>query len=328
MRTALQRLGKPNGWVLRSQAITHSKACVPVLDIRRGFNFFSSGKAKKLQSLVPEHILRPEYAMSGEPAEPESDKPRLYDAQEIVRARYAARLARKMLDFANSLAMQPGKYTTNEIDVLTREEIIKNGAYPSPLNYRGFPKSICTSVNEVVCHGIPDDRTVQRGDMVSIDISLFVDGFHGDNCGTVISGGASDSDSDRRAQRLIDATAESLQRAIDVCRPGACISDVGAAVGDVAAAHGFNVVHEFCGHGTGELLHMPPLVRHFKNHVRVPMQPGMLFTIEPILVEGSRRMHVWRDGWSAATLDGGRGAQFEHEVLITEDGCEVLTVPE
>jgi methionyl aminopeptidase len=296
--------------------------------IMRSFNLFASGKAKALQKNVPDHIIRPEYAMSGEPHEASSRKPRVYNEEEIVRARYAGRLARKMLDFANSLAMQPDKYTTNDIDALTREEIIKHGAYPSPLNYRGFPKSICTSVNEVVCHGIPDDRLLKRGDMVSIDISLFIDGFHGDNCGTVISGGASDNEKDCAAERLILATSESLEKAIAVCRPGACISDIGAVIDVVAANYGYSVIHEFCGHGTGELLHMPPFVRHFKNNFAVSMEPGMIFTIEPIFVEGSRRMHVWRDGWSAASLDGGRGAQFEHEVLITEDGHEILTIPE
>ena len=293
---------------------------------RQFFNF--STKADALHLQIPADIERPEYAEDGEPAEAVSQQPRIYDEEEIVRARFAGRLARKMLDFANSLAVQPDKYTTDQIDTLTREEIAKHRAYPSPLNYRGFPKSICTSVNEVVCHGIPNDRVVRKGDMVSIDISLYVDGFHGDNCGTVICGGEGDSDKDADAGRLIAATQEALDMAVALCRPGACISDIGAAIDDVAKERGYAVVHEFCGHGTGELLHMPPFVRHFRNRFKVPMQPGMVFTIEPIFVERSRRMTMWRDGWSAATMDGGRGAQFEHEVLITEEGFEVLTVPE
>jgi methionyl aminopeptidase len=293
---------------------------------RQFFNF--STKADALHLQIPADIERPEYAEDGEPAEATSQRPRIYDEEEIVRARFAGRLARKMLDFANSLAVQPDKYTTNQIDALTREEIARHGAYPSPLNYRGFPKSICTSVNEVVCHGIPDDRMVRRGDLVSIDISLYLNGMHGDNCGSVICGGQGGSAKDVAAGKLIAATQEALDKAVALCRPGACVSELGAVIDEVAKERGFAVVHEFCGHGTGELLHMPPFVRHFRNGFKVPMQPGMLFTIEPIFVERSRRMTVWRDGWSAATMDGGRGAQFEHEVLITEDGCEVLTVPE
>ena len=283
---------------------------------------------RHIQKNVPKNIQFPEYALSGEPGE-SPHRLRIYTADEIVKCRRAGRLARKMLDFANKLAVVPDKYTTSQIDELTREEMLRHGAYPSPLNYRGFPKSICTSVNEVVCHGIPDDRLVKKGDKVSIDVSLFIDGFHGDNCGTVISGGGNPNNArDKRSLKLIQATSDALERAIVICKPGACISTIGATIDVVANHYGFKVVQEFCGHGTGELLHMPPFVRHFKNNYRFPMEPGMVFTIEPILVESSRRITTWDDGWSAATLDGGWGAQFEHEVLITENGYEVLTLPE
>ena len=200
------------------------------------------------------------------------------------------------------------------------------GAYPSPINYRGFPKAICTSVNEVVCHGIPDSRVIEAGDVVSIDVSLYLDGMHGDNCGTVISGDPDMSLSDSNVISLVQATQLALDESIAICKPGECISTIGNVIESVAANNDVRIIHEFCGHGTGEKLHMPPFVRHFRNRDRVEMVPGMIFTIEPILVQGSRRMHVWQDGWTAATLDGGLGAQFEHEVLITEDGCEVLTV--
>ncbi len=279
---------------------------------------------------VPTSVSRPEYADDGVPGEARSLKPRQYNAEEIVRARRAARLARKMLDFANELASDHTKgYSTEDVDKLTHEEIIKHGAYPSPINYRGFPKAVCTSVNEVVCHGIPDSRVLEKGDLVSIDVSLYLDGFHGDNCGSVICGGGDPADpSDKRSLDLIAATQEALDAAIAICGPGVCFSEIGATIEKVAAQRDFRIVHEFCGHGTGELLHMPPFVRHFRNGDGQPMLPGNIFTIEPILVEGSRRIHVWKDGWTAATLDGGRGAQFEHEVLIKDDGYEVLTVPE
>ena len=271
---------------------------------------------------VPKGIGRPEYAYTGLPFDiPENSPPRVYNAEQIGRARKSAQLARRMLDFACALALKPG-VTTDDIDRLTHEEIIKHGAYPSPINYRGFPKAICTSVNEVVCHGIPDKRPLVEGDVVSIDVSLFLGGMHGDNCATVMCG-----EGDEAGHSRIRATQEALDTAVSVCGPGVCITAIGEAVTGVAAQHDLRIVHEFCGHGTGEVLHMPPFIRHFRNKETVPMRPGMIFTIEPILVEGSRRITTWDDGWSIVMMDGGRGAQFEHEVLITEHGAEVLTVP-
>ena len=271
---------------------------------------------------VPDQIARPEYAFSGSPKDiPSHTRPRIYNDEEIARARRAGRLARKMLDFACGLALQPGM-STDDIDRLTHEEICRHGAYPSPINYRGFPKAICTSVNEVVCHGIPDSRPLVDGDIVSIDVSLFIDGMHGDNCSTVMCGTG-----DAQGYALIAATQEALNKAVSVCGPGRCISEIGEAITSIAMTSKLQVVHEFCGHGTGEVLHMPPYILHFRNTERMRMEPGMIFTIEPIIVEGSRRVSTWSDGWTIFTLDGGRGAQFEHEVLITPTGVEVLTVP-
>lgn len=272
---------------------------------------------------VPMHIMTPEYAQTGRPTEiPSYTKPRIYTEAEILRAKKSARLARKMLDYACSLALTPG-ISTDDIDRLTHEEIIKHGAYPSPINYRGFPKAICTSINEVVCHGIPDSRPLAKGDIVSIDVSLYLDGMHGDNCATVMCDVGDD-----QGHKLISATKEALYAAISICGPGVCISMIGEAVNQVAANHDLRIVHEFCGHGTGSVLHMPPFIRHFRNTDRLPMLPGMIFTIEPILVEGSRKVATWDDGWTIFTLDGGRGAQFEHEVLITSNGAEIITVAE
>jgi len=292
-----------------------------------------------MREVLPLSIKRPEYAETGEPKTITS-KARIYKPEEIVKARASARLARQMLEFACSLALSPG-ISTDEIDRLTHEEICRHGAYPSPINYRGFPKAICTSVNEVVCHGIPDKRPLEHGDIVSIDVSVYFNGFHGDNCGTVICGdnsiaaasagavgteGGGEEVEDAKGRELVRATKEALDAAIAICGPGVCFSAVGEAIQLVAANRDFRIIHEFCGHGTGEYLHMPPFVRHHRNTDRLPMQVGMIFTIEPIFVEGGRKITVWEDGWSAVTVDGGRGAQFEHEVLITEHGHEVITV--
>eukprot|EP01035_Chromulina_nebulosa_P017924 gene17924-23545_t len=226
-----------------------------------------------------------------------------------------------MLDFANSKVCVG--ITTDEIDRLTHEEIIKHGAYPSPINYYGFPKSICTSVNEVVCHGIPDNRPLENGDVISIDISLYLDGFHGDNCGTVIVG-----EGDSNLEHLIKTTQQALDNAIEICKPGAKLSDIGKTIENFANENNFQVIHEFCGHGTGKYLHMLPFVCHYNNTDDLKLAQGMVFTIEPIVVEGDRKIETWEDGWTAVTVDRGRAAQFEHEVLITKNGVEVLTLPD
>jgi methionyl aminopeptidase len=268
---------------------------------------------------IRDNIFLPNHAKSGVPGE-SPDFITTYSEDEIPKVRKAARLARKMLEFANSLA-KPG-VTTDEIDRLTHHEIIRNGAYPTPLNYYGFPKSICSSVNEVVCHGIPDNRPLCDGDILSIDVSLYTkDGYHGDNCGSVIVGKGDES-----LNHLVESTKTAVDKAIAVCRPGACFSHIGAVIDEHAKSQGLSVIHEFCGHGTGTNIHMKPLVLHYRNTVRIPMRAGMVFTIEPILVQGSRKLRHWEDGWTASTFDGGRAAQIEHEVLVTEDGCEVLTI--
>lgn len=332
----------------------------------------------------PDNIKLPEYAFTGNPV-PSSHIFQRYSGDDLPKIRHAARLARKMLEFANSL-VRPG-ITTDEIDRLTHLEIVKHGAYPTPLNYSGFPKSICTSVNEVVCHGIPDKTVLQDGDCVSIDVSLYTaDGFHGDNCGTVIAG----EDGDPNLHHLISATKNAVSKAVSICGPGVCTTHIGSMIESVANAGGFGIVHEFCGkqlsgvydnslsiviihfrslppssmyiftyplfiyfifiyplssslfiiyysfhvvltiagHGVGKYIHMKPLILPFRNREKFEMLPGMVFTIEPILVEGSRRIGLWNDGWTAATIDGGWSAQIEHMVLITDNGAELLTITE
>lgn len=267
---------------------------------------------------VPSHIQKPEYATSGRPHSAPYNQVFTFHNEELRLMKNSAKLAREMLEYACSL-VKPG-ISTDEIDAKTYEKIISKGAYPSPINYSGFPKSICTSVNEVACHGIPDSRELLEGDIVSIDVSVFKDGFHGDNCMSVVAG-----EGDDEAYRLVDVTKEALDKAVSVCHPGRCLSDVGKEIQHVASQEDYRIVHEFCGHGLGSILHMFPLVKHFRNSDELELVPGMIFTIEPILVEGSRRITTWKDGWTAVTVDGGRAAQFEHEVLITEHGPEIIT---
>lgn len=298
---------------------------------------------------VPSHIPRPPYASTGLVPQSEwTDKVFIHDKESADRMRVAARLARRVLDLACALA-KPG-VTTDEIDNVVHEAIIKAGAYPSPLNYMGFPKSMCSSINEVICHGIPDTRPLQFGDVVSFDVSCFLGGVHGDNCATVIVGDEqtedhigtdwravpyrSQFDSDRdeahfvEARRLVQATLESVYAAIDACRPGSCLTEVGAAIHDVADRYGYDTVEKFRGHGISSVFHCAPFVKHFRNNDRLILKEGMIFTIEPMLTQGSAACLDWDDQWTVVTRDGGLAAQFEHTVLITDSGVEILTIPE
>eukprot|EP00934_Nitzschia_sp_Nitz4_P006614 Nitzschia sp. Nitz4//scaffold287_size23745//11909//13101//NITZ4_008460-RA/size23745-snap-gene-0.23-mRNA-1//1//CDS//3329545769//6604//frame0 len=298
---------------------------------------------------VPNHIMPPPYAATGVvPYSKYANCILIHDEVSIEHMRYSAQLARRMLDYACEVA-KPGM-TTDEVDVLVHEEIIRNGAYPSPLNYSGFPKSLCSSINEVVCHGIPDARPLQTGDVVSFDVSLFAGGVHGDNCATIIVGDEQEFDEIgvdwrgvpykakwdtpeeeamiRASRRLVHATRESLYAAIDRIGPGACLTDVGDAIQIVADDYGYSTISKYRGHGIGEEFHCPPFVEHYRNRNKLELVPGMIFTIEPMLVEGRDDVFEWSDDWTVATTDGGMAAQFEHTVLITETGVEILTVPE
>ena len=297
---------------------------------------------------VPSHIAKPPYAASGYVAIP-PDRILLHDTASADRMRQAARLARRTLDLACSLA-EPD-VTTDDIDTAVHQAIVAAGAYPSPLNYDGFPKSLCSSINEVICHGIPDARPLQFGDVVSFDVSCFLGGVHGDNCATVIVGDCQEKNEigvDWRgvpyrtqfegeedeeghfveARRLVQATRESLYAAIDRCRPGGCLTEIGAAIHQVADSYGYSSVEKYRGHGICHEFHCPPFVKHYRNEDRLTLRPGMIFTIEPMLVEGSSQCFEWEDNWTVSTIDGGLSAQFEHTVLITESGVEILTAPD
>jgi methionyl aminopeptidase len=233
--------------------------------------------------------------------------------------RTVCKLAREVLDIA--IASAKVGVTTDEIDKIVHEATIERNAYPSPLNYRGFPKSCCTSVNEVICHGIPDSRPLQDGDILNIDITVYYNGFHGDVNETICIGNV-----DEKGRELVNVTREALEKAISIVKPGTFYRDVGNVISKHVNQHGFSVVRSYCGHGIGQLFHTNPNVPHYgKNKAVGIMKPGHTFTIEPMINEGSWQDILWPDDWTAVTKDGKRSAQFEHTLLVTENGCEVLT---
>ncbi len=266
---------------------------------------------------VPEHIPLPEYALTGEPSG--RDEPEVKSPEMIEKMRRACRLAAEILAETGK-HVRPG-ITTDELDEIAHRLTIEAGAYPSPLNYHGFPKSICTSVNEVICHGIPDDRPLEDGDLVNLDVTVFLDGVHGDTNGTFFAG-----EPDESSRKLVDVTRRALEVGIAQCRPGQPIRAIGQAIQKYAEGEGYGVVRAFCGHGIGERFHNQLQVPHTDDpSARTIMKPGMTFTIEPMITIGDWRHRSWDDGWTAVTVDGQRTAQFEHTVLITESGVEVLT---
>jgi methionyl aminopeptidase len=242
-------------------------------------------------------------------------------ADEVQLIRKSCELTSDMLDLAGSM-IKPG-VTTDEIDCAVHDAVVAAGAYPSTLNYSGYPKSLCTSINEVICHGIPDSRPLCEGDIVNIDISTFLNGFHGDSSRMFAVGTISDE-----AERLVEATRKALEAAISECHPGAPLTAIGAAIENVAAEEGFVSVEEYCGHGVGKEFHMWPFILHYENEMEGTMKAGMVFTIEPIFVTGSQVCEEWDDRWTIVAADGGLSAQWEHTLLITDDrpeGHEILT---
>jgi methionyl aminopeptidase len=266
---------------------------------------------------VPDHIPRPDYAATGRPLR--SVEPLVKSPELITAMRYAGRVAAEVLATVGA-AVEPG-VTTDHLDAVCHEACISRDVYPSTLNYQGFPKSVCTSVNEVICHGIPDSRPLSEGDIVNVDVTVFVGGVHGDTNATFAVGAIDDE-----SARLVEVTAQCLDLGIAAVEPGRPISDIGRAISRHADAHGYGVVRSFIGHGIGEVFHNGLVIPHFYDPMaNTVMEPGMTFTIEPMITLGSWRHVMWEDGWTAVTSDGRRTAQFEHTLVVTDDGADVLT---
>ena len=266
---------------------------------------------------VPGQIARPDYALSGKPRQSGRD---VKTPEELERLRRACRAAARVLRVAGE-AVRPG-ITTDAIDGVAHEEVVRLGGYPSPLNYRGFPKSICTSVNEVICHGIPDSRPLEDGDIVNLDITVYLDGMHGDCSATFLVG-----EVDAGGRKLVQVARECLERGVAAVKPGRPISDIGKAIESHASRHGYGVVRAYCGHGIGETFHTSlQIPHHYDPMVRRIMEPGMTFTVEPMITEGTWQDDLWDDGWTAVTADRKRSAQFEHTLAVTAGGAELLTV--
>ncbi len=266
---------------------------------------------------VPRHIPRPPYARTGEPGPGVSSLVR--SGSEIEAMRRAGQVAAEVLLFAGGL-VAPG-VTTDHIDAEVHEEIVRRGAYPSPLNYRGFPKSVCTSVNEVICHGIPDSRALADGDIVNIDITVYLNGVHGDTSVTFEVG-----DVDDHSRLLVRETRNAMYLGIRAVRDGAPVSAIGRAIETHARSHRLGVVREFIGHGVGTEFHSGLQIPHYydRRHT-TPLGRGMSFTIEPMLTLGTPDLYLWDDQWTAVTTDRRRSAQFEHTLLCADDAAEILT---
>ena len=249
----------------------------------------------------------------------EARRIKIHDAEAFAAMRRAGRLAAEALDFITP-HVQPG-LATGELDRLCHDFIVAAGAIPAPLNYRGFPKSICTSINHVVCHGIPSDKRLQDGDIINIDVTVILDGWHGDTSRMFCVGKVG-----VKAQKLVDVTYEAMMRGIETVRPGATLGDIGHAIQSFAESHRFSVVRDFCGHGIGKVFHDTPSVLHIgKPGKGAPLREGMFFTVEPMINAGRYEVKVLEDGWTAVTRDRSLSAQFEHTVGVTADGFEIFT---
>ena len=270
---------------------------------------------------VPDAVELPDYVVTGRVDRRE--EPVVKTPEIIDRMRRTGADAARILALTGAAA-RPG-VTTDELDRICHEATIAAGAYPSPLLYGGpgnpFPKSICSSVNEVICHGIPDDRELRDGDILNLDVTIYREGVHGDTNRTFLIG-----DVDPDSRRLVQVTHECLEQAIEAVRPGEPLNVIGRAIQSHAEANGFGVVRAFVGHGIGEQFHTDIHVPHYyEPRLTTPMEPGMTFTIEPMITMGAHEHQMWDDGWTAVTIDRKRTAQFEHTILVTDDGAEVLT---
>lgn len=272
---------------------------------------------------IPEGIPKPDYAYDGTPHSELLSRQQqtipIRNAKAIAGMRQACKLAREIIDKAHA-AVKPG-VTTDELDQIVHEATISAGAYPSPLNYFHFPKSVCTSVNEVICHGIPDKRPLQDGDIVNVDVTAYYKGYHGDLNETYTVGQVDDA-----SKKLIKAAHDCLHKAMAEVKPDMRFRDIGDIISKYAQQQGFSVVKTYCGHGIGDLFHCAPSIPHFShNKAKGIMKEGMTFSIEPMINAGAWKDTHWPDEWTCVTRDGKRSAQFEHTLLVTATGCEALT---
>ena len=267
---------------------------------------------------VPAEITRPEYVGR---KRPKTGEPDVKTPEIIERMRVAGKLAAQALAEVGA-HVAPG-VTTDYLDQVGHDFLVSHGAYPSTLGYRGYPKSLCTSLNEVICHGIPDDTLVNDGDIVNIDITAYVDGVHGDTNATYLAG-----DVDEESRLLVERTREAMLRGVRAVSPGRAVNVVGRVIESYARRFGYGVVRDFTGHGIGTAFHSGLVIPHFDDPTaETLMEPGMTFTVEPMLTLGTYEYDIWPDGWTVVTADGRRTAQFEHTVLVTDVGHEILTLP-
>lgn len=269
---------------------------------------------------VPAHIARPEYV--GKPGPARFTGSDVYPPEQIALIRESGRIAAEAIALVGA-SIRPG-ITTDELDGIGHDYMVGHDAYPSTLGYRGFPKSLCSSVNEVICHGIPDDTVLEEGDIVDIDITAYKNGVHGDSNQTFVVG-----DTRPEVAELVDRTRESLNRGIKAVAPGRAVNVIGRAIESYAKRFGYGVVRDFTGHGVGSAFHSGLIVPHYDSAPAygTEMVPGMVFTIEPMLTLGSPEWEMWDDDWTVVTRDRSITAQFEHTLVVTERGAEVLTLP-
>ena len=268
---------------------------------------------------VPATIERPRYV--GRPAPDRYAGDDIQPPEIIEKMRIAGRIAAQAMRGA-AKAIKPG-VTTDDLDQVVHQFLIDHGAYPSTLGYRGFPKSCCTSVNEVICHGIPDARPLEDGDIVKIDVTAYINGVHGDTCATFFCG-----EVDEQTRLLTERTQEALARAIKSVKPGRQVNVIGRVIESYAKRFGYGVVRDYTGHGVHTTFHSGLVIPHYDEPAYdTVIEPGMTFTIEPMITLGSGDWYMWEDGWTVLTADGSRCAQFEHTLAVTESGAEVLTRP-
>ncbi|BDI22910.1 methionine aminopeptidase [Herbiconiux sp. L3-i23] len=269
---------------------------------------------------MPASIPRPEYV--GKPAPAPYRGSDVISPEKIALIREAGGIAAEALALVGE-AVRPG-VTTEELDRIGHDYIVANGAYPSTLGYRGYPKSVCTSVNEVICHGIPDDTVLQDGDIVNIDITAFKDGVHGDLNATFLVGDVSEE-----VRLLVERTREALNRGIKAVAPGRQINVIGRAIESYAKRFGYGVVRDYTGHGVHETFHSGLVIPHYDAAPQYDtvLEPGMVFTIEPMLTLGGTEWDLWDDDWTVTTRDKSWTAQFEHTLVVTDRGADLLTLP-